>query len=201
MTDENTFRFILVAAFVVLMPIGMYHRVKSQSTGEKLDRRQEGLFILVTLRLLGLAGAIGFITYVVNPARMAWAAMPVPEWLRWIGVGIGAAGCLLFVWTFRSLGRNITDTVVTRRDHTLVTTGPYVWVRHPFYCSGALAIVGASLTAANWFLLLAGSLGLALLVIRTRTEEDHLIARFGDDYRNYMLRTGRFFPKFTSPAA
>jgi protein-S-isoprenylcysteine O-methyltransferase Ste14 len=200
MTDDNTFRTILIAAFVVLIPIGLYHRVKSQATGEKLDRRQEGLFILVSLRLLGLAGAVGFITYLVSPATMTWAAVPVPEWMRWIGVALGSLGCVLFVWTFRSLGKNITDTVVTRKDHSLVTTGPYVWVRHPFYCSGALAILGASLTAANWFLLVTGSLALTLLVIRTRVEEDHLIARFGDDYRNYMSRTGRFIPKFTSPA-
>jgi protein-S-isoprenylcysteine O-methyltransferase Ste14 len=31
--------------------------------------------------------------------------------------------------------------------------------------------------------------------MRTRKEEQNLIARFGDDYRNYMQRTGRFVPR------
>jgi protein-S-isoprenylcysteine O-methyltransferase Ste14 len=36
---------------------------------------------------------------------------------------------------------------------------------------------------------------MALLVIRTRREEEQLVARFGDSYRDYMNRTGRFLPR------
>ncbi len=171
-----------------------YHRLKSR-TGEKLDRRQEGLFILVTLRLVGIAAMAGLIAYLINPACMAWGAMPLPVWLRWTGVGLALiAGCL-FVWMFRTLGRNLTDTVVTRKQHTLVTNGPYRWVRHPLYSSAALMVPGSSLVAANWFFFAAGGVVFLLLVIRTRKEEENLIARFGDDYRNYMQRTGRFVPR------
>jgi len=194
MNDDHPFRLILLAGFVIFMPIGIYHRLKAR-TGEKLDRRQEGLFILVTLRLVGLAGTAGLIAYLINPANMAWAAVPLPVWLRWTGVGFALIAGLLLVWMFRTLGRNLTDTVVTRKQHTLVTTGPYRWVRHPLYSSAALAIVGNSLVAANWFFFVAGCLGFLLLVMRTRKEEQNLIARFGDDYRNYMQRTGRFVPR------
>ena len=62
---------------------------------------------------------LGLFTYMVNPARMRWSSMPLPVWLRWLGVGIAVIGGALFVWTFRNLGKNLTDTVVTRRDHTL----------------------------------------------------------------------------------
>ena len=193
MSDDQLFRLILLAGFVILMPIGGYHRLKAR-TGEKLDRRQEGLFILVTLRLVGLAGMAGMIAYLINPAWMAWAAVPLPVWLRWAGVGLALIAGLLLVWMFRTLGRNLTDTVVTRKQHTLVTTGPYRWVRHPLYSSTALIILGNSLAMANWFFFMAGCLAFLLLVIRTRKEEENLTARFGDDYRNYMQRTGRFVP-------
>jgi len=66
----------------------------------------------------------------------------------------------MLLWTFQTLGPNLTDTVVTRKIHTLVTRGPYRWVRHPFYDSAALCIVANSLIAANWFLLLTGALAL-----------------------------------------
>jgi len=194
MSDDELFRLILLAGFVIFMPIGIYHRLKAR-TGENLDRRQEGLFILVTLRLAGVAGMGSLIAYVINPASMAWAAVPLPVWLRWMGVGLCLIAGLLLVWMFRSLGRNLTDTVVTRKEHTLVTTGPYRWVRHPLYSSAALAIVGNSLVAANWFFFAAGCLMFLLLVIRTRKEEENLIARFGDEYRKYMQRTGRFVPR------
>ena len=161
----------------------------------KLDRRQEGPFILLTLRPLGVATWFGLIAYIIKPAWMTWASVPLPGWLRWTGTCLGLSTGLLLIWTLRSLGKNLTDTVVTRREHTLVTSGPYRWVRHPFYSSAALAIIAASLIAANWFLLAAGGLGFLLLVIRTTREEEHLIARFGDAYRKYMKRTGRFLPR------
>jgi protein-S-isoprenylcysteine O-methyltransferase Ste14 len=109
-----------------------------------------------------------------------------------VGAGAGAGG--LLVWTLRSLGKNLPDTVVTRREHTLVTSGPYRWVRHPFYDALALAVLANSLAAANWFLFLSGGLLVVLIIVRTRTEEEKLLARFGESYRAYMERTGRFLP-------
>jgi hypothetical protein len=91
----------------------------------------------------------------------------------------------------------LTDTVVTRKKHTMVTTGPYAWVRHPFYTSVALAIVANSLATANWFVFTTGCLAVTLLVMRCRTEEENLIERFGDEYRAYARRTGRFVPRFS----
>jgi protein-S-isoprenylcysteine O-methyltransferase Ste14 len=195
MGDDHTFRMILLAGFALLLPFGVYHRLRSQATGEKLDRRQEGLFILLTLRPLGAAGMLGMIAFLINPASMAWAAIPLPLWLRWIGVGLGVLAGALLVWTFRSLDRNLTDTVVTRKVHTLVTTGPYRWVRHPFYTTCALAVLATSLATASGFLFVVGGAMFALLVIRTRKEEENLVTRFGDAYRTYINQTGRFLPR------
>jgi protein-S-isoprenylcysteine O-methyltransferase Ste14 len=189
------FRGILIVGSLVVFLITAYHRVKSQATRERLDRRQEGLFILLTLRPIGVATMLGLIAYMVNPLWMAWSSVPVPERLRWMGVGLLVLAAAGLIWTLRSLGKNLTDTVVTRTHHTLVTTGPYRWVRHPFYDSVALFVIASSLVAANWFLILGGGLAFILMIVRTRTEEEHLLARFGDSYRAYMQRTGRFLPR------
>jgi protein-S-isoprenylcysteine O-methyltransferase Ste14 len=150
---------------------------------------------LFTLRAAGVVGWLGILAYLINPSWMAWSSLALQEWLRWTGAGIFVMAGGLLIWTFRSLGKNLTDTVVTRREHTLVTSGPYAWVRHPFYDTAALGIVAISLMAANWFILLTGALIVVLLIVRTTIEEEKLLARFGDSYREYMERTGRFFPK------
>jgi protein-S-isoprenylcysteine O-methyltransferase Ste14 len=195
MNHDQTFRNVLIVVFLLVLPIGIYYRLNSQATREKLDRWQEGLFVLATLRPVGMAFWVGLIAWMVDPGWMAWSSVSLPAWLRWTGVGVIATACGLVVWTFRCLGPNLTDTVVTRQKHTLVTHGPYRWIRHPFYDSAALLMVAASLIAANWFLLLTGGLAFVLLVVRTRTEEEKLLARFGEDYRAYMTRTGRFLPR------
>lgn len=195
MNPDQTFALVLRIGWLILVPIVVFHRVRSQMTRERLDRRQEGALILFTLRPAGIAHMVGLIVYIVNPSRMAWSAMPLPIWLRWTGVAIGAgAGCLL-VWTLVSLGKNLTDTVVTRKAHTLVMAGPYRWIRHPFYDAIALSVLANSLAAANWFLLVTGAALMTFIVLRIPKEEANLVARFGDAYRAYMERTGRFLPR------
>jgi len=138
----------------------------------------------------------GLVAYMINPRSMEWSSIGLPTWLRWAGVGAGLLAMPLLLWTLVNLGRNLTDTVVTRRVHTMVSTGPYRWVRHPFYVAVALCAVANGLAAANWFLLVAGCVVVTLLVVRTRTEEEKLLQRFGDSYRTYIEQTGRFLPKF-----
>jgi len=53
-SDDETVPVVLIAGALILFPIMVYHRVRSQATGESLDRRQEVYFILFTLRPLGL---------------------------------------------------------------------------------------------------------------------------------------------------
>lgn len=195
MESQEPFRLALIIGALAVLPIAATYRVRAHRGGEKLDRRQEGLLTLLTLRPAGLAAAAGLVAFMIDPASMAWSSLPVPAWARWFGVGLAAVAGALLIWTFHTLGPNLTDTVVTRRVHTLVTGGPYRWIRHPLYTSTAFLVLGNALTAANWFLLAAGSLVFTMMVVRTKREEGFLIARFGDSYRAYMARTGRFLPR------
>ena len=120
----------------------------------------------------------------------------VATWFRWLGIVIGMLCSFLMYWTLNSLGKNLTDTVVTRTEVTLVTHGPYRWVRHPFYVTTALLMASVTVLAANLLIGAGSLLVLGLLAVRTPKEERMLIERFGQQYRDYMAKTGRFFPRF-----
>lgn len=194
MTDDSMFRLMLIIVVTVFGPIAMTYRLRSQ-TDEKLDRWQEGVWILFGLRLCAVPCVVSGIIWMIDPRRMAWSAMPLPVWLRWAGVVIAGGTGLLVWWTFRNLGNNLTDTVVTRRDSSLITSGPYRYVRHPFYLSFLLGITGVGLATANWFVWLVGLVPFGFIVARTRIEEAKLVERFGVEYQEYMRRVGRFFPR------
>jgi protein-S-isoprenylcysteine O-methyltransferase Ste14 len=196
MTTESTFRYLAVASLALCLPIGLYYRIKSQATGERLARKEEGLLVKVGLRTCGVLAWALFAAYLMNSAWVSGFSLMLPAWSRWAGAALGifVVPPLLF-WTFHSLGKNLTDTVVTRREHTLVTDGPYRWVRHPFYIVVFLWGLSMSLLTANWLLALLGGAAVTMLVIRTRVEEAKLADRFGDEYRLYARRTGRFFPR------
>ncbi len=148
MDQDHTFRVVLAVGALIIFPIMAYHRLKSR-TGETLDRWQEGRFILFTLRPVGVASMLGLLAFMLNPSWMAWSSVALPEWLRWTGVGLGVLAVGLLVSTLRSLGPNLTDTVVTRKAHRLVTRGPYRWVRHPFYDAVGLTVLANSLTGPD----------------------------------------------------
>ena len=144
MDHDDIFRLTLLGIFCVFLPVALYHRVRSK-TDEKLDRWQEGAVILFGLRLGAVPWFLSSLAWMIDPQWMAWSSVPIPLGVRWIGlVLIGFWGVLL-ISTFRNLGRNLTDTVVTRKEHTLVTTGPYQYVRHPFYLAFFIALAGGSI--------------------------------------------------------
>ena len=196
MTSENSFRIAVVVVMVLTVAVTAYHRLQAAASGEKISRKDEGYLFAIVLRLSGLCLFIATLAYVISPASVQWASFPLPTWIRWLGIVTGILCSFLMYWTLNSLGKNLTDTVVTRAEATLVTHGPYRWVRHPFYVTTALLMASVTVLAANWLIGAGSLLVLGLLAIRTPKEEQMLIERFGQQYRDYMAKTGRFFPRF-----
>ena len=198
MKEEKVFRVITAALIVAAASISVYHRHKAETAGEEeISFREEGLLTAVALRSSGLALMLSVAAYVLDPRWMRWSSLEMPAGLRWSGAGLGAVSLPLILWVFRAIGKNITPTVETREKHELVTSGPYRWVRHPLYTAGTSFFVSLSLVAANWFMGLATLSVLVMLIVRLPKEEEKLIERFGDEYREYMKRTGRLLPKIT----
>jgi protein-S-isoprenylcysteine O-methyltransferase Ste14 len=194
MTTETPYRLMILAIIVLVFPIALYHRLRS-FTGERLARRDEGLLIMVGLRLAGLSLWLELLIYLINPAWTSLFAVPLPAWLRTTGFALGIAGVSWLAWMLHALGPNLTDTVNVRAGATLVTTGPYRFVRHPMYVGLAALLPSIALVTGNALVALSGVVVVALLVKRTSTEEAKLVARFGEDYRRYASRTGRFVPR------
>src|SRR5688500_13896318 len=93
---------------------------------------REGVFARLRW-ILGPPMGLVILLYLFRPRVLAWAAVPLWPEFRWLGVGLMMASGLLLVWVHQSLGRNFNTTLVLRRDHELITKGPYRWVRHPMY--------------------------------------------------------------------
>lgn len=196
MNTETIYQFVAIALLGAAMSISIYFRIQANRSGDKISFSDEGKLILTLRRVFGLTLWLSALAYLINPRWMAWAGLPLPAWMRWSGAALMAVCVPLVYWVFSSLGKNVTPTVVIRREHSLVTSGPYRWVRHPLYTVGFLAFTGLSLLSANGFIFAVLLLGYPVLLARTPIEERRLVEKFGDEYRQYMGRTGRYLPKF-----
>ena len=145
--------------------------------------------------------ALAFVGYLVVPAVyvatpwLSFANYAFQPLLFWIGVATMVVTLCLFWRSHADLGRNFSAKLVIRQTHGLVTTGVYRLIRHPMYTSFLLWSLMQVLLLPNWITGVAGVLGFCILYCaRIRREEQLMLHKFGDEYREYMMHTKRLVP-------
>lgn len=195
MNSEFTFRASLVVIGIPLYAIRFYYISLTAKSGDTATANRAGKATQLLIGAVGLTAMIAPATYVFTPRWLEWAALPLPASLRWVGIGLGLLSVPLLFWIHRTLGKNYDMPSVIKEQQTLVTEGPYRWVRHPMYTTFALSGLATFLVSANWFVGVV-FLGYSLVAFSMASpEEANLIEKFGEPYRLYMQRTGRFLPR------
>lgn len=196
MAAELRYRVVFVVVVLLSVSISAYYRARARRVGHTIARREEGAAALALRVVLTVPLVASILLYGFAPGAMAWSALPLAPWVRWVGCGMGAVCVLAVWWVFRSIGANISETVLTKPDHRLVTRGPYRWVRHPLYAVGLLEILSLGVIAGNWFLMLLSLAGAVVFrVVVIPREEANLVRAFGESYEEYRRRTGAIIPR------
>src|SRR5215472_12435526 len=178
------FRWFAVTILLSAAGTSAYYRLRAHRGSETISRRREGGFFLVVRTLVAFFLLFTVIAYAAIPQWMTWASFALPPWIRWLGFIVGLLTIPAISWVLRSLGYNVSETVLTKREHQLVTIGPYQWVRHPLYTTGIILFVALGLMLASWLVLfIAGLAALLIHLLVVPAEEHSLIAKFGDRYR------------------
>jgi protein-S-isoprenylcysteine O-methyltransferase Ste14 len=200
MPQDSIFRGISLLVFLSSIVISSYHRKRARRSGDVIPRRAEGAFVLLIRMGAGLVVAASFLAYPFAPARLAWSSLSMPTWLRWIAGGVALACLPAIWWVLVSIGENISETVLVKANHRLVTHGPYHWIRHPLYAVALVELLSLAIIAGSWYLLLLACA--AILVFRIVVipkEEDNLVRAFGKPYEEYKRRTGALLPRLRPP--
>ena len=192
--NHVVFRVILSMLYIPYWFARLYYMRRGVASGERVSRTRPDRLRIALISSLSLAGAVVGFLYVFAPRRIRWTTLPTPTWSRWIGVALGVVAMPLFIWTHHALGKNWSADLVIKEEHTLITSGPFRWVRHPMYTSLFGSSLAFSLLSSNWVIGLSGLGTSILLASRVHKEEALMIEEFGDQYRAYMQRTGRFLP-------
>ena len=100
----------------------------------------------------------------------------------------------LFAWTHAVLGRLWSTTLQLRAGHQLITAGPYARIRHPMYAAILGWLISLGLAGATWIPFVFAALSALNFMLRIQGEEKMMLQQFGDEYREYMTRTGRLLP-------
>jgi protein-S-isoprenylcysteine O-methyltransferase Ste14 len=194
--NETIYRISAAVILFICVGISTYYRRKADgASDEKISRNVDGTAMMTIIKIGGLVLWLSPLVYLINPNWMVWSKISLPDWVRLMGIGVGIICAGWVYWLFKSIGSGITSTSATRKEHKLITSGPYRWGRHPLYTVGSTIFISFGLIASNWFIATLGVMTFIAMAIRTPKEEVNLIEKFGDEYHQYMKRTGRFLPK------
>jgi protein-S-isoprenylcysteine O-methyltransferase Ste14 len=201
MADELSFRVLFVVLYVIfIIPRGYYRFVKPRQADkeEETERAPFGkVQAFLTLVILGLL--VASVLYPIGlPLMDLFQILQYPIWLRLTGTLLALAMTPLLAWIHRELDRQYSAVLEIKKDHQLITTGPYEKVRHPMYTVLMLFSLGLSLVTANLIVIFFAVLLILAFPFWVRIEEEKMIETFGDEYTEYMKRTGRFFPPIQS---
>jgi protein-S-isoprenylcysteine O-methyltransferase Ste14 len=195
MSIETLFRLIFALSMVFLFAMRLYHHAKAGTFREPVSTAIEGRWIGVFRWIAFLMLIFYPLGYLFAPHLIGWSLIDRPAWLGWIGVGLSILGLVGITWVNHTLGRHFSTTLIVRKEHEIVTGGPYRYARHPMYTTILAILVGWALLMGSWLVALMTALYVTLIMgVRTPREEAMLVAMFGDAYRAYMARTGRFWP-------
>jgi protein-S-isoprenylcysteine O-methyltransferase Ste14 len=146
-------------------------------------QRGQPLWDKVFVAAITLLFIAWFILMPLDAMQFKWSE--VPGWLQFLGaLGLLLSFCIMFL-TFRENTYLVPVVKLQEeRGQSVVTTGPYRYVRHPMYSSTFLFFPAVALLLGSWWGLLLCPVLLGLLVWRT-TLEDRMLKNELAGYEEY----------------
>jgi protein-S-isoprenylcysteine O-methyltransferase Ste14 len=179
--------------FLIFLIVRKYYEYRNRKGLSVL--KGAGILAITFLFIVGI-GMVVPLVYIFSQV-MDFANYSRPEWIMWIGVVLLFVATIMLWRSHSDLGRHWTPTPTILEKHKLVTEGIYKHIRHPIYSAHFVWAIGQILVLPNWIAGLSFIITMTPLYLhRVGKEEKMMINEFGDDYKKYMKRTGRLFPKF-----
>jgi len=197
MNREIWFKLAFGVAFVVAVAVASATAKKaSRKHGTDVNQLSNEIRALIIIRAaLGLVFYGALAVWLFWPHAFPWATMEVPAGIRWAAAALLVPTLFLFAASFRAIDTNYRGGVGLYDDHSLVTTGPYRYIRHPIYVAFIAIMILVLLMSGNWVLGVSGILLVtSIAVARIPVEESQLSERFGQSWDDYRSRTASIIP-------
>lgn len=187
----DKYELIYIFGFIIILIIrGCYQHFNDQSLVEKN--------YLSTSEILRITGIIilGGIIPIVAKHWVTSANYEPPQWSRYVGIIAMIIAFFIFWRAHKDLDIQFSPTLQLKKDHKLITTGIYKYVRHPMYTSGLFGGIAIVTLLPNYISVLSFFGALAIILFsRIPSEENMMINNFGKEYINYMHNTCRVIPE------
>lgn len=177
---------------VIWLGFVLYWQVKANQAKE--TERLEGAPSRVVRSLIILA-AIALMSMPHLPAPFLYHYFLRPGLVSFFaGATVTLAGLLFAIWAREQLGTNWSRSVTIKKDHELITSGPYALVRHPIYTGILAGLLGSTIAEGQIRSLIGMAMVSIVLWFKLRLEETWMKGQFGASYEAYSRRVAALVP-------
>jgi len=114
--------------------------------------------------------------------------------IRVIGLAFYIVFSWVQIWSTKTLGDNFSQDIAIKKEHHLVTNGPFKFIRHPQYLSQFLMDLGGAAATLSFILAPLALIQIPFLFMRASMEDKLLEKHFGENFRSYKKKTGMIIP-------
>jgi|SRR5690554_630491 len=142
--------------------------------------------------LLSAASIIALVLGVFQIGTLEY--LPENENIRLIGLVAYIIFSWFQIWAFKTLGDNYSQDVLILKNHQLVKTGPFKFIRHPQYLSQILLDIGGGIATLSYIVIIIAILEIPFLIMRAILEEKLLSKYFKEEFSAYKSKSGFMLP-------
>ena len=193
---------VSLVGFIAALDMARFYAKKRRDLGSVKASKQWGFVLLYHVwHVLSIFPLVFYLVGIIMPSWVYGTILNLSfqggEYLQVFSLPLFFIGSILIVWSTRVLRQFMVTEIQVLQKQELVTTGPYSRIRHPAYTGTIIMALGASLFFLNIIMIVA-FLAISAIAYKRAVLEEELLASedgFGQDYRNYMKKTGRFLPR------
>jgi len=116
------------------------------------------------------------------------------ENIRLAGLAVYVLFSWFQIWAYKTLGENYSQDVLILRNHSLITSGPFKYIRHPQYFAQILMDIGGGIATLSYIVIIIAILEIPFLIMRALFEEKLLAKHFKEKFSAYKSKSGFMLP-------
>jgi protein-S-isoprenylcysteine O-methyltransferase Ste14 len=114
--------------------------------------------------------------------------------IRYIGLAVYLVFSWIQVWSFKTLGDNYSQNIMIKKNHELITKGPFKIIRHPQYLCQILLNIGATAATFGYIVGFLTLIEIPIYIMRASMEDKLLAKYFADKFSDYKKKSGFMIP-------